>query len=212
LSGARIVKFATVDIETRGVINLETAGVSRYARDPLTEVLCVGYAVGNNAAKVWNIGDPLPEDLFAADEFIAHNFAFERSIWTHILTPRHGWPTIPPLSKQRCTMTAALAAALPASLDALAKALNLPFQKDVEGYRLMKRMSRPRRPRKGEDPNGIYWEDGPEERKRLGVYCMNDVETERAADRRLPPLSPDEQALWSLMQSSMRADSSATCR
>jgi hypothetical protein len=30
----RIVKFATVDIETRGVVNLETAGVSRYARDP----------------------------------------------------------------------------------------------------------------------------------------------------------------------------------
>ena len=94
---------AVIDIETRGVVNLETAGVSRYARDPLTEVLCVGYAVGNNAAKVWNIGGPLPEDLFAADELIAHNFAFERSIWTHILTPRHGWPTIPPLSKQRAT-------------------------------------------------------------------------------------------------------------
>jgi len=59
-------------------------------------------------------------------------------------------------------------------------------------------LSRPRRPRKGEDPNEIYWEDGPDERKRLGVYCMNDVETERAADRRLPPLSPDEQALWEL--------------
>jgi DNA polymerase len=192
------VTTAVIDFETRGVVNLETAGVSRYARDRLTEVLCVGYAVGNKPARIWSAGDPLPEDLFAADEFAAHNMAFERAIWTHKLTPLHGFPPIPPLSRQRCTMAMGLAAALPGELAKLAIALDLPFKKDAEGYRLMRRMSRPRRPRKGEDPNEIYWEDGPEERKRLGVYCMNDVETERAADLRLPPLSPDEQALWEL--------------
>src|SRR5262249_4649994 len=148
--------------------------------------------------KIWKPGDPLPSDLFAADEFVAHNFPFERAIWTHILTSRHDWPPIPPLSKQRCTMARALAAALPAELAKLTEALGLPFKKDREGYLLMRKMSRPRKPRKGEDPNGIYWVEGPEERERLGVYCMNDVETERAADRRLPPLSRDEQALWEL--------------
>jgi len=192
------VTTAVIDFETRGVVNLETAGVSRYARDRLTEVLCVGYAVGNKPARIWNVGDPLPEDLFAAEEFAAHNMAFERAIWTHKLTPLHGFPPIPPLSRQRCTMAMGLAAALPGELAKLAIALDLPFKKDAEGYRLMRRMSRQRRPRKGEDPNEIYFEDGPEERKRLGVYCMNDVETERAANRRLPPLSPDEQALWEL--------------
>ena len=127
---------AVIDFETRGVVNLETAGVSRYARDQLTEVLCVGYAVGNKPARIWNVGDPLPEDLFAADEFGAHNMAFERAIWTHKLTPLHGFPPIPPLSRQRCTMAMGLAAALPGELAKLAIALDLPFKKDAEGYRL----------------------------------------------------------------------------
>ena len=146
-----VVNTAVFDIELRSVINLEVAGVSRYARDPSTEILCVGYAIDDGKPKIWKPGDPLPNDLFAADEFVAHNFPFERSIWTHILTSRHDWPAIPPLSKQRCTMTMALAAALPAALDNLAKALDLPFNKDVEGYRLMRKMSRPRRPYKDED-------------------------------------------------------------
>ena len=185
------------DIETRSTVNLETAGVSRYARDPSTEVLYVGYCVDDGQPKIWAPGDPDPEDLFAADEFVAHNFAFERSIATHILTPKHNWREIP-LSKQRDTMSMALAAALPAALDNLAKALSLPFTKDREGFLLMRRMSRPRRPRKDEDPNGIYWVDGPEERARLARYCMRDVEIERAVYRRLPPLSPDEQPSWEL--------------
>jgi Toprim domain/DNA polymerase family A/CHC2 zinc finger len=193
-----VVNTAVFDIELRSVINLEVAGVSRYARDPSTEILCVGYAIDDGKPKIWKPGDPLPNDLFAADEFVAHNFPFERSIWTHILTSRHDWPTIPPLSKQRCTMTMALAAALPAALDNLAKALDLPFNKDVEGYRLMRKMSRPRRPYKDEDPNGIYWIDGLELRERLHQYCKHDVETERAAYRCLPPLSPEEQVLWEL--------------
>jgi len=33
------------DIETRSAINLELADAWRYASDPTTEVLCVGYAV-----------------------------------------------------------------------------------------------------------------------------------------------------------------------
>ena len=99
------------DIETRSTVNLETAGVSRYARDPSTEVLCVGYCVDDGQPKIWAPGDPDPEDLFAADEFVAHNFAFERSIATDILTPKHNWQEIP-LSKQRDTMSMALAAAL----------------------------------------------------------------------------------------------------
>jgi hypothetical protein len=48
----------------------------------------------------------------------------------------------------------------------------------------MRRMSRPRRPRKGEDPTAIYWVDGPELRARLQLYCKRDVETERALFRR----------------------------
>lgn len=183
------------DLESRSTVALDVTGPWRYAADPSTEILCIGYAIDNGEPKICLPTDPPPEELLTADEIVAHNFMFERAMATCILTARHGWPAIP-LAKQRCSMTMALARALPAALDKLAKALELPFQKDVEGHRLMKRMSRPRRPRKGEDPNGIYWVDSPEQRERLGLYCMNDVLAEREAYRRLPPLLPGEQELW----------------
>jgi CHC2 zinc finger/Toprim domain len=185
------------DIESRSKVSLETAGAWRYAGDSSTEVLCAAYAIDDGEPKIWLPSDPPPEELLTADEIVAHNFAFERAMAARILTPRHGWPIIP-LAKQRCSMSLALAHALPAALDKVTKALGLPFEKDVEGYRLMRRMSRPRRSHKNEDPNGTYWVDDPEKRKRLQIYCTRDVLAERGVYRHLPPLPPDEQALWEL--------------
>jgi DNA polymerase len=59
-------------------------------------------------------------------------------------------------------------------------------------------MSRPRKPRKGENPAGIYWHDDPEWRAKLHTYCQRDTELERELYRRLPPLSDSEQHLWQL--------------
>src|SRR5262249_6306690 len=173
------MSIAFFDIESRSTIALDVAGAWRYASDPSTEILCVAYAVDEAEPKIWLPGDPPPEELLAADEIVAHNFVFERAMATRILTPRHGWPEIP-LAKQRCTMTLALAHAPPAALDNAVKALGLPFEKDREGHRLMQRMARPRRPRKNENRDEIYWVDGPEQRKRLEAYCVRDVEIERA--------------------------------
>src|SRR5215467_12462207 len=147
-------------------------------RGPDHRTLCIACAIDDGDPQIWVPGDPLPQELLAADEIVSHNFAFERAMATRILTTRHGWPTIP-LAKQRCSMTLALACALPAALDKAAKVLGLPYEKDAEGYRLMRRMSRPRRPHKNEDPSKTYWVDGPEQREQLHHYCMRDVETER---------------------------------
>jgi DNA polymerase len=78
------------------------------------------------------------------------------------------------------------------------QALELTYQKDREGYLLMRRMTRPRRARKNEDRNQVHWVDSPEQRERLHRYCMHDVQVERALFYRLPPLSPAEQQLWAL--------------
>jgi DNA polymerase len=190
------------DTESRSTVSLEDTGAWRYAADPTTEVLCVGFAVDDSEVQIWTPGQAIPGEFLAAASdpswcIVAHNFAFERAIATHILRPRFDWPEIP-LAQQRCSMSATLASALPGALDNAARALKLDYQKDSEGYLLMRRMSRPRRPRKGEDPNGVYWVDGPELRKRLHLYCKRDIETERALYRRLPPLSPFEQRLWEL--------------
>jgi DNA polymerase family A/Toprim domain/CHC2 zinc finger len=189
------------DIETRSAASLEDAGAWRYAADATTEVLCIGFAVDDAEAQIWTPGQAIPAEFTTAANdpawcIVAHNFAFERAIATRILCPRFDWPDIP-VAQQRCSMSLALANALPAALDNAARALKLDNQKDQEGYLLMRRMARPRRPRKNEPP-GIYWVDGPKLRERLHLYCKRDVETERALYHRLPSLAPFEQRLWEL--------------
>jgi DNA polymerase bacteriophage-type len=124
---------------------------------------------------------------------------FESVIEQHIMHPRLGWPLIP-MERHRCTMAAALAQALPAKLETVAKALELERQKDVAGHRLMLQMSKPRKPRKGEDPNSVYWFEDPDRLQRLYEYCEDDTKSERELHACVPPLSPEEQTLWLLDQ------------
>ena len=190
------------DIETRSTLDLAAVGAWRYAANPTTEVLCVAYAVDDGAVNIWTPGQPIPEEFTRAATdpawlIVAHNDAFETAIETRLLHSRYDWPLVP-LAQHRCTLAAALANALPGSLDAAAAALGLPFRKDAEGHRLMMAMSRPRLARKGEDPNVVYWHDDLERRLRLQAYCKRDVEVERALHKRVPALSAEEQALWEL--------------
>jgi DNA polymerase len=72
-------------------------------------------------------------------------------------------------------------------------------RKDAAGERLMHAMSKPRNPRKDEDPaEKTYWFDDPDRLQRLYNYCKQDVEVERELHDRLLPLSAAEQALWAL--------------
>lgn len=197
----------TLDLETRSAVDLRKTGVSVYARDRSTDVWCAAYAVDDEPVQLWLPGEPCPPAIVSAVAagwpFHSHNASFERTLWTHVLGPRYGWPEIP-LEAWRCSMAAALALSLPASLQHLGPALGLDVTKDMEGKRLMLTMARPRKARKKEllppDANGHYWFDDAARRQRLYDYCKQDVETERAAEKRLLPLSPSEQFLWRLDQ------------
>jgi DNA polymerase len=192
------------DYETRGTLVLSTVGAWKYSRHLETEVLCCAYAIDEGPVKLWTPNDPIPIEFVEAaqnPDFIvsAFNDAFERLIEQHILSPRHGWPIVP-LERHRCTQAAALSLALPAALEKAAAALGLECRKDMAGHRGMLIMSRPRKPRKNEDPNGIYWLDDPERLERLYAYCRQDVEVERALHNRVGFLSDEERAVWILDQ------------
>ena len=182
------------DIETRSTVDIKV-GEWRYAADPMTEVLCLAYAVDDDDPQIWIPGDPMPHAVATATTFVAHNFMFERAIATHILTPRYGWPEIP-LEQQICSMTLAYASALPGALNSAAAALGLPSEKDREGYMLMRKMSRPLPRRKSDPPDLIRWHDSPEARARLAEYCKRDVVLQRMVFRALPRLLPSEQELF----------------
>jgi DNA polymerase len=186
-----------LDFETRSAVELKTAGVYRYAEDPTTDVQCAAFAIDDSDVFLWRRTDTPP---IAIGEFVrrgwpivAHNANFESVIWQHILTPRYGWPTPKP-EQWRCTMSMALAMALPASLENCAAALSLTIPKDMVGRGLMLRMARPR----SLEPL-TWWEDS-EKLERLHEYCRTDVEVERLLFEKLMPLSEAEQALWRLDQ------------
>ena len=62
----------------------------------------------------------------------------------------------------------------------------------------MHQTSKPRRPHKDENPDGVYWFEDQERLDRLYDYCAQDVRVERELFNRLPPLSSAEQRLWQL--------------
>lgn len=192
------------DIETRSVLSLRTTGAWRYSLHASTSVLCLGYAVDDGPVKVWAPDDPIPLEFQEAASnpkwsLAAFNNFFEHAIESNVLAPRYGWPTVP-LGRQRCLQAAVLARALPASLDGVAKALKLPVQKDLIGYRTMLLTAKPRRARADEDPALTYWHDDPERHAILRNYCARDVETERAVYHEIGFLPEPEQSIWLLSE------------
>jgi DNA polymerase len=194
-----------VDFETRSTINLKKCGATRYAADPSTDVLCLGYKLDDGEAKLWFRGDSVPEEFSAAarepdHRVVAFNAGFERAHYDRILVPRYGFPALP-LAKWACIQAASLAHALPASLEGVGAALSLPQQKDVAaGRKILKRVSGPRKPHKGEDPDRTYWNESPEDLAELGEYCRHDVDAEHAIFCKIGFLSDAEQKIWLLDQ------------
>jgi DNA polymerase len=190
------------DYETRSQLLLKAVGAWKYSAHASTDVWCCAYTVDDGPIQLWIPGDPVPMEFVEAARnpdwlVAAFNDHFERLIERHIMAPRYGWPTIP-IERHRCLQASALALALPASLSGVAQALQLDQSKDVGRRRIMLQMARPRKPRAGEDPVGLYWFDDAERRAHLYAYAKQDVATERALYHRIGFLPPDEQDHWIL--------------
>ena len=189
-----------VDFETRSAADIKKTGAHAYAEHHTTDVWCMAYAFGEEDVELWTPGQEMPtrlrEHVEAGGIITAHNAAFERAIWRHVMQERYGWPAVE-VEQWRCTMAMALAMSLPGSLDGAAAALGLDVQKDQAGYRIMLSMARPRRTA---ESGKLIWWDVPERMERLFAYCKQDVIVERELERRLLALRPAEQELWFIDQ------------
>jgi DNA polymerase len=189
------------DFETASLGSLPQMGAHKYARQPSTRILCFAYAIEEDDPAVWfpeHQAPPQPLLKAAADpklEFCAWNAQFEFNVWN---VCGKVW-RLPPLPIERfhCTMARALYWGAPPKLEQAAPVVGANVNKDKEGARLMRRMTRPR-------DDGSWWDqderDGKDLLIRLGQYCMQDVRTERAVARRLKPMPPEERRLWLLDQ------------
>lgn len=172
-----------IDFETRSKVDLRKHGLSRYAHDPSTEILCLSYKVGKLRPKTWRPGQKIPTVFQQAiDErwtWCAFNAPFERTIFQWIAGPRFGFP-VPPIELWRCTMARASYNGLPRGLGNCTSALELAqAAKSHDGHKLMMKMTRPRKPTK-KDPR--IWIEDEESIKNLVSYCEQDTIAEEAVE------------------------------
>lgn len=196
------------DFETRSRVNLKQCGLARYARDKSTRVLFLSYAADEHAPHVWfpHLG-PMPAALrrMLEDpevEIVAHNAAFERAIFKHVL----GIDIT--LERFICTMAMAYSLALPGDLDQLTRdalRLSADMQKNKEGKKLIDLFCKPNPDKRTKKrPNEFNdWTTHPEEWERFVDYGKQDVVAERKTfhvlSNYLPHLA-EMRRLWCLAE------------
>jgi DNA polymerase len=188
------------DFETRntGGCDLTKAGSWRYASDPATEILCFGYRVAG-VDHSWSADTKDTTGHLrhlAADPAVTFVcFAgFEPVVWLKIMVERHRFP---PILDQRWIdqRATASALALPRKLEEILPALGLPIEKDNEGQRLVRSLSRPDR------RSGKYPELTPEILARVAKYNRLDIAAlEAMHSQGLGALPASERAVWELDQ------------
>lgn len=206
------MKRLTLDYETRSELELPDVGAWIYAHHPSTEIICAAWKVDDGETKLWfPIKDPhVPkdlEDLFCDENVlrVAHNAFFEQMITEFVLGPKYGTPRLQKAVKWnprrwRCTAAKARYHSIPGKLEMAAKALGLPVQKDMIGNRLSIQMAKVRPYFKKDSMLSEKWFEDPPQLKRLGEYCIGDVDVERLLDLNLPDLPEYEQEVWFLDQ------------
>lgn len=169
----------SIDLETFSEVNIQTAGLYRYVRDPSFQILLFAYAFDDEPVRCIDLAnfEDIPEEVEQAlldPEVLktAWNAQFEFEALS----------TIYPLQQEqwRCTMVQAGSMSLPLKLGEAAKAMGLPIQKDFSGLGLIKYFCVPVEPTKtngGRKRN--YPEHAPDKWERFKAYCIKDVEVER---------------------------------
>ena len=189
-----------MDWETRSRCDLRVAGAYVYAADPSTEVISLSYSVDGGSAIGWLPNQPMTYTMdrkfFQADEYWAHNAAFEYLIWKRVARRQFGW-ICPPPEKFFCSMALCAIAAIPMGLDDAAEALGLGLEKDKEGHRVMMSMTKPRRPT---ESNPSEWFDDDERTAKMLAYNKQDVVVETAIKNALPPITDSEREVYLLDQ------------
>lgn len=158
------MKTLSIDIETYADVNLADVGVYRYAADESFDILLFGYSYDRGPVNVIDLacGEAMPESVIkdlsdASVKKEAHNASFER-----ICLSRYLKTELSP-AQWSCSMIHALSLGLPASLDALGKALGLPEdeRKMKAGKMLIQYFSKPCKPTKknGERTRNMPWHD-----------------------------------------------------
>ena len=212
-------RYLVLDYETRSEAELKQTGGYEYANHPSTKIMCIAWRFGTKdelrhqlalgvPAAVWSPAFPENEELaeeldtLLMDEsviLIAHNAIFEQVITRFVLSKLFINSNLKEIPHDRwiCTASMAAALALPRNLEGACLALKLPIQKDMDGRRLMLKLSKPRKASKN---NQNKWHNSARDLRRIMEYCQKDVDAETMLFLTLPPLNDTERKVWLLDQ------------
>ena len=181
------MQHLSIDIETYSSVNLQKAGVYKYAESPDFDILLFGYSVDGGAVHVIDLacGKKIPAEIVDAllDESVtkwAFNAQFERVCLSNYLDT---W--LSPDS-WHCTMVWSATLGLPLSLEGVGAVLGLEKQKLTEGKNLIKYFCVPCAPTK---TNGGRTRNLPqhdmEKWEQFKAYNLRDVESEMSIQKKL---------------------------
>ena len=181
------MQYLSIDIETYSSVNLQKAGVYKYAESPDFEILLFGYSVDGGAVHVIDLacGEKIPAEIVDAlsDESVtkwAFNAQFERVCLSNYLDT---W--LSPDS-WHCTMVWSATLGLPLSLEGVGAVLGLEKQKLTEGKNLIKYFCVPCAPTKTNDGRTRNLPQHDMEKwEQFKAYNLRDVETEMSIQKKL---------------------------
>lgn len=188
-----------VDFETFSACDIKSSGAYRYSIDPSTEALCFSFIEAEDPLQepfLWLPDDPFPIKRYTDFKFAAHNAEFEVYIWRNVMTRLYGWPKCPPPSRWIDTAAICRHRGYPGKLENAGHALKLTKQKNMDGHRVMLKLSKPRKPTKNNPSTRWTPENAAADFEKLYDYCCDDVLSERDILLLLEPLPPQEQQVW----------------
>lgn len=215
-----------LDFESRGFVDLPKVGVTRYATDRRTQVLCMAWSYDKeervrlwHRAHPWITKSPRPGNLIerirSGEPVEAHNAGFEFAIWNIVL--RREFPEFDvelQLEQMHCSAAKGSCVSMPRALGDAADAAMLTNRKLKDGKRLIDKLSKPQFPRKKkkdgdwdiDDVVGPLWSwcEDEEDHRANWDYCKQDVRTEREFSEWLPDMTETERKYW-LMDQRMNA-------
>jgi DNA polymerase len=172
-----------IDFETKSLADLKTVGTVKYANDPSTEIIMLGWVAEDGREGLWVPGEEIPKVFNTATSFIAHNMFFDYTIW-NILSP------FKPLKIDQieCTYAICNYHNISASLKDACRLLNLYSKK--QEVDILAKFSMP------DKTTGLIPKMSPVDFKNMREYCLQDVRTARELYDTLGALPPTELEVW----------------
>ncbi|MBP3038088.1 DNA polymerase [Bacillaceae bacterium Marseille-Q3522] len=198
----------SIDIETFSSVNIMKSGLYKYVQSPDFEILLFAYSVNDLPVKIIDLaqGEKIPNsitEMMGSPSVIKH--AYNAPFEHYCLSKYFNWHPMSWLHQWRDTMLHGLYCGYTTGLGKTAEALGLPEdkQKDRIGKSLINLFSKPVKPtkRNGNRTRTLPHHE-PEKWQLFKDYCMQDVEVEKAIDKKLVnfPVPDEVERQWQLDQ------------